>query len=107
MTEHAGNKTPVTNYAGTFTSNELCAAAATTPDRLAFLDDPCYAASVHPDGVGSIAPGENGTVGTEVITVETGGGNDKLDHTICRKTSLDRGRTLHRGFFIFRCRDFR
>ena len=34
---------------------------------------------MHPDGDGSIAPGENETVGTEVITVETGGGNDKID----------------------------
>ena len=75
--------TPVIEHAGdekqTSTSNDFCAAAETTPDRLALTDDPCYAASVHPDGEGSIAPGENNTVGTEVVTVETGGGNDKLE----------------------------
>ena len=53
---------------------------------------------MHPDGVGSIALGENNTVGTEAVIVETGGGNDKLQ---TRKTSLDRGRTLHRDFSFF------
>ena len=61
------------------------------PDRLASLDDPCYAASVHPDGVGSIVPGENNTVGTEAVIVETGGGNDKLNRR--NTTSTDRGRS--------------
>jgi len=82
----------VTDYAETSTSNELCATVDKKPDTAEIS----RRSLLHGIGCiqiaeGSIAPGENNTDCTKAVTVETGGGHDKLIEQ--EEHNIDQGRT--------------